>query len=70
MIHHFDRTHNDPTNCQLILAVTGTKNDIKKSLIKILKDLEENKPIQGIYINSSSSSTTEIVTPIWNGKKY
>ena len=65
----FDSDHDNATNSQVFIAITGTPDIIKRELEKILKDIKESrKPIQGI--RCSIEGTSEIITPIYNGKKY
>lgn len=65
-----DINHNNPTDCQLFLAITGSKQAVVETLKKLVAECENSygKPVQGVSINWHS--TTEVITPIWEGKKY
>lgn len=65
-----DFNHNNPKDCQLLMALTGEKEGIRQQLKKIIDEFDDSygKPKQGITINYNV--TTEIITPIWEGKNY
>jgi hypothetical protein len=69
MTQTFPDDHYDPHDCQVILAITGTKEGIKQRLLEIVKNLDKDgKPIQGNISNFWTVST--VITPVWNGEKY
>lgn len=52
----------------LIVALSGTPQEIRTQLERLCIDMKRNKPGQGISIGADY--TTQIITPVWNGKKY
>lgn len=64
----FGDDHNNPKDCQLILALTGSKHGIRKKLREILWELDSDKPYQGRVGEFDCSS--DIITPVWNGQKF
>lgn len=64
LAHEFDQ----PLNSFVIIAIEGDPQTVGDKLRDILIDCRKNKPIQGIYIESGS--TTQVITPVWNGEKY
>lgn len=69
MEQHFDESHDNPTDCQLILCITGSKSEVKAKLYSILKEMDSvyGKPVQGTMFAGFTSS---VITPVWNGEKY
>lgn len=62
---NFDHT----SDSMLILAIEGTPDQIHNKLSEILFNMMHGeKPRQGIFL--TSETTTQIITPVWNGKKY
>ena len=61
---------NEKENCQLFVAMTGTKEFVKSQLQRLLAECEDeySKPRQGII--SSFNGTVDIQTPVWDGKDY
>lgn len=57
----------NPTDCQLIFAIQGSRKEIIKHLKYLLASTELEKPVQGFCNYSESQS--QVFTPIWNGKK-
>lgn len=52
----------------LIVAVSGSRREIAAQVWGIYQDLANGcKPGQGIAIGAEY--TTQIITPVWNGKK-
>lgn len=66
----FDWVHNDPTDCQVFLALTGSKKAIIENLEKLIKECKDSygKPIQGSHIHNNCK--VDVSTPIWEGKSY
>jgi hypothetical protein len=62
--------HANPTECQLIVAITGTKRHIQEQLQRLLMECNDSygKPRQGII--SMGSGSIQIITPIWEGKRF
>lgn len=58
----------DPKDCMVIIVIQGSDEDIERELEKILLEHRTYKPIQGVTIGASH--TTQIITPVWDGKKY
>jgi hypothetical protein len=57
-------------NCQVFIGLTGTKEEIQKSLREIADQIDRpyGKPIQGI--NIKFHVTEEVITPVWKGKNF
>ncbi len=65
----FHEDHDNPKDCQLILAVTGNRKFIEKSLKEIVGRMAiGDKPTQGSFYHTAG--TIDVITPVWNGKKY
>lgn len=66
----FSNDHDNPKDCQLILALTGSKHAIRDKLREILLQFDSayGKPCQGQEIGFNYS--VDIITPVWNGEKY
>lgn len=61
------RDHWKPTDSQLILAITGSKEEIVRQLKTVLTQCEtQGKPFQGTCIGGKSVKS--VITPIWDGK--
>lgn len=61
--------HENPTDSQVIIAITGTPIAIADRLATIMDQLLEHpKPIQGTTIAYNAAST--IITPVWKGKPF
>ncbi len=62
--------HECPNDSQLIIALTGDKDQIKKELERILSEFNDSygRPRQGTQISYKSVST--VITPVWNGLEY
>jgi len=61
--------HDEPKDSQVLIALTGNPESIKRELIGILDDFEKyGKPIQGIYIMRDVSK--EVMTPVWDTHQY
>lgn len=58
----------NPKDCLVIIALMGSEDEIEKQLVKILQDHRSLKPCQGITIGNDY--VTQVITPVWNGKKY
>lgn len=58
----------NPKDCQAIIAIQGSRKEIIKHLKYLLAAAELEKPIQGIFLHADSQ--TQVITPVWNGKKY
>ena len=58
----------NPTDCQLIFAIQGSRKHIIQHLKYLLAAAEVDKPAQGI--STSADYVTQVITPVWNGKKY
>lgn len=56
--------------CKVIIAITGTHAAIKRRLQEIIKQMDApyGKPVQGTTL--ASDDRTEVITPVWDGKKY
>ena len=65
-----DSDHKNPTDCQLFLALTGSKEGVYSSLLSLLAEFHDDygKPRQGTYINCDCP--TQVITPKWNGTNY
>lgn len=57
-----------PLNSLLIIAIKGDPQTIREALLEITGGLPEQKPVQGVY--RRVNDTTQIITPVWDGKKY
>lgn len=57
-------------NCQLFVAITGTKEYIIAELKSLIDECNSDygKPRQGIMMKANGS--IDIITPVWNGEKY
>jgi hypothetical protein len=66
----FSDEHDNPKDCQLILALTGSKHAIRDKLREILWEFDSayGKPCQGRI--SGFNYYSDIITPVWNGGKY
>lgn len=63
------REHENPVDCQLILALTGPQAEIISKLQRIVIDLHNGaKPRQCTALRTYLTETT--ITPIWNGTQY
>ena len=62
--------HQNPTDCQVLLALTGTKEAIIDELELILRQIQDTygKPYQGITFRAGI--TAEVITPVWRSKQY
>lgn len=61
--------HNNPTDSQVLIALTGNPKMIRAELECIIRNIDVyNKPLQGII--SSSGCVREVITPVWEGKTY
>lgn len=61
--------HDVPKDSQVLIALTGNPESIKRELRCILDDIEKHgKPIQGIYFTSDVNK--EVITPVWDKKTY
>lgn len=61
--------HENPKNCQLIIAITGDREAIIKSLKYALQQFDEyKKPPQGTMAQYGSYTT--VITPFWNGEPW
>jgi hypothetical protein len=60
--------HLSPDDCQLITAITGTKEFIIERLEQLLKEAKQIKPVQGVLVYSDGSA--DVITPVWGGKRY
>lgn len=58
----------NPTDSLAVIVLKGTPESIRKQLQYIMYDTEKQKPIQGITIGADY--VTQVITPVWNGKKY
>jgi hypothetical protein len=70
-ITYYGEHNTDSTkNCQVFIALTGTKEEIQNSLREIVDqiDLPYGKPIQGIRIKYGVNE--EVITPVWKGKEF
>lgn len=70
MIHQFPSDHDNPTDSQLLLAVTGTPKYIREKLQQLLNQMDDayGKPRQGTELGYGGDCT--IITPLWKGDKY
>lgn len=69
MIHQFPSDHDNPTDSQVIVAITGTPAYIRSKLEDMLKQTDQyGKPIQGTEIGCGGDRT--VVTPLWKGERY
>lgn len=70
MLVKLDEDHKDPKQSQVIIAITGEKKAIKEMLLKITEEIDApyGKPIQGII--SKYGAIVQVITPVWEGKKY
>lgn len=66
----FEWPHRNPTDCQVFLALTGTREGIIEQLKNLVKQCEDSygKPYQGRYAHFHCD--LEVITPIWKGKPY
>jgi len=66
----FPYDHDNPQDCQLLIALTGDAAAIKEKLQSILAEFDRpyGKPCQGTY--SQYQITATIKTPVWKGKEY
>jgi hypothetical protein len=66
----FDRCHNNPTDCQLLVAITGKREAIIQALKKLIDECESSyrKPYQGTTL--CYEHNISVATPIWEGKPY
>lgn len=58
----------DPKDCMVIIVIQGSDVDIDQELERILIQHRINKPKQGMKVRASS--ITQVITPVWDGKKY
>lgn len=70
MKHEFPSDHDNPTNSQLLLAVTGTPKYIREKLEQLLNQMNDpyGKPRQGTEIGYDGYCS--VITPVWKGEKY
>lgn len=63
--------HSNPTECQLLVALTGSSKYIAEQLRKMIREIESSygKPVQGQSL-SGDKNYSHIITKIWEGKKY
>lgn len=66
----FSQEQENPKDSQLIIAISGSPEYIKERLQFLLKDCDSSygKPTQGITCHGNG--ITDVITPIWKGKKY
>lgn len=66
----FNSDHDNPKDCQLIIAVTGSKEYIQSKLYELINECKSSygKPKQGQIW--SSKGIIDIITPMWKEKKY
>lgn len=57
----------DNAETLLIVAISGTPLQILDQLYILYQEAAVRKPSQGIYMGGYY--TTQIITPVWNGKK-
>lgn len=67
MTIELDRAFDNTGNSLLIIAIEGSPESIERTMMELARGLPE-KPIQGVYIRAND--TTQVITPVWNGKKY
>lgn len=67
---NFPDDHTNPKDCQLLLALTGTKEEIIYQLEKIAAECKGNygKPYMGT--TGGYGGYKSVITPIWKGKEY
>ena len=64
----FNKDHSQPTDCQVLIAITGTREGIIERLREILQQTETHKPIQGTGVYHKVVSS--VITRKWGGKDY
>ena len=66
----FSSSHTEPGDCQLIVAMTGSKEFIKERLKQLLEECNDSygKCRQGIA--SCHNGTIDVITEVWDGKRY
>ena len=66
----FSSYHDNPTDSQLIICMTGDKNEMIDKLKSIIAEIQSDygKPCQNV--TCSYNLTTSIITPIWEGKQF
>ena len=66
----FPYDHDNPTDSQLLLALTRTPDTIKQQLIEIIRQMERpyGKPLQGTVSGCGYRKT--VITPVWNNKPH
>lgn len=67
---NFASEHKEPKDCQLIVAITGSKREIVESLENMLAECKDSygKPHQGIML--AGKLVKQVITPVWDGKSY
>lgn len=67
---NFHHDHGTASDCQLFVALTGSKDAILQELKKLISEFDTpyGKPCQGTMLQYQC--TKSVVTPIWNGKEY
>ncbi len=69
MTTKFPSDHENPSDSQLIITLTGNAEQIKESLKAILNEISVyGKPCQGTSLGFRC--TKSVITPVWNGKIY
>jgi len=68
MTIQLDPKFSDVTDSTLIIAITGSPDVIKQQLQSLIIQMElYKKPAQGVAIGADY--TTQIITPVWEGRK-
>ena len=63
------KEHNEPTDSQVLIALTGTPEAIDRQLCRIVDDIRRHgKPMQGIV--QTHDCVREVITPMWDKKKF
>ncbi len=69
MTVEFDSHHENPTDSQLLVALTGSPAFIKEALWDLASEISSNygKPVQG---RVGGDGEKHVITPVWKGREY